>query len=165
MSRCCGATLFTTRSPIKIRPLETRSSPASIRSAVLFPQPDGPTSTMNSPSAISSSRSLTARVSPNFFVTCSKVTLATRSGLPGWILRQGEMRRHEERVGDRERQERQDRRCDAGDVHEQQRERETDEAERSAGDQEGRIARHLPQCPSRLVDGKRPERKLEDRNK
>ena len=34
------------------RPPEIASSPASIRSAVVLPEPDGPTSTMNSPSAI-----------------------------------------------------------------------------------------------------------------
>src|SRR5262249_34897275 len=164
MSRCCGATLFTTRSPIRIRPPETRSSPASIRSAVLFPQPDGPTRTMNSPSAISRSRSLTATVSPNFFVTCSKVTLAMCSGLPGWIPWQGEVSRHQERVDDRERQERHDRSHHADDVHEQQREREADEAERPARKHERRIARHLAQGPSRLEDDKRPERELEDRD-
>ena len=38
------------------------SSPASMRSAVVLPQPDGPTSTMNSPSAIARSMSATARV-------------------------------------------------------------------------------------------------------
>jgi hypothetical protein len=36
------------------------SSPATIRNAVVFPQPDGPTSTRNSPSRASSERSYTA---------------------------------------------------------------------------------------------------------
>ena len=36
------------------------SRPATIRSAVDFPQPDGPTSTRNSPSAMSMLRSVTA---------------------------------------------------------------------------------------------------------
>ena len=40
----------------------TSSSPASIRSEVDLPQPDGPTSTMNSPSAISRSRSRHGRL-------------------------------------------------------------------------------------------------------
>ena len=39
----------------KISPPETSSSPASMRSVVDLPHPDGPTSTVNSPS--SSSRS------------------------------------------------------------------------------------------------------------
>ena len=33
-------------------PFEISSSPATMRSAVVFPQPDGPTSTTNSPSAM-----------------------------------------------------------------------------------------------------------------
>ena len=59
---------------MKIAPASTSSSPASMRSAVVFPEPDGPTSTMNSPSAISSEKSLTAVVSPNCLNTFSKVT-------------------------------------------------------------------------------------------
>src|SRR5580704_12542744 len=40
----------------------TSSSPATIRSAVVLPQPDGPTSTSSSPSATSRSSALTAVV-------------------------------------------------------------------------------------------------------
>src|SRR5207253_7976310 len=109
MSRCCGATLLTTRSPIWMRPSDTLSSPASMRKAVLFPHPEGPTSTMNSPSSISRRKSFTALVSPKVFVTWSYVTFAMDSDLPGWILRQHEMGGNEERVRDRECQERQDR--------------------------------------------------------
>ena len=55
------------------------SSPATIRSAVVLPQPDGPTRTMNSPSAISRSSRSTARVpSLKTFETRSKTTLAIR---------------------------------------------------------------------------------------
>src|SRR5882672_5284903 len=54
MSRSLGATLLTTRPPISIWPLVTLSSPASIASSVDLPQPDGPTSAMNSP--VSASR-------------------------------------------------------------------------------------------------------------
>ena len=60
MSRSRGDSVFTTRSPIFITPVLMSSSPATIRSAVVLPQPDGPTSTRNSPSAISRSRSRTA---------------------------------------------------------------------------------------------------------
>ena len=42
-----------------------------MRSAVLLPQPDGPTSTMNSPSAMSSERSFTATVPSKLFQTFS----------------------------------------------------------------------------------------------
>src|SRR5215469_13750272 len=52
MSRSLGWTLLTTRSPIEIVPEVMFSSPASIRSKVDLPQPEGPTSTTNSPSSI-----------------------------------------------------------------------------------------------------------------
>src|SRR5581483_8680196 len=71
--RAPGATLFTTRSPMRMRPEVISSSPASMRSAVVFPHPDGPTSTRNSPSATSMFRSSTAGDSSKRFVTCSYV--------------------------------------------------------------------------------------------
>jgi hypothetical protein len=55
---------LTTRSPIAISPEVMSSSPAIIRSAVDLPDPDGPTSTMNSPSAMSNDRSFTAGTPP-----------------------------------------------------------------------------------------------------
>ena len=64
MSRLRGASSVTSRSPMRMRPLETPSSPAIIRSSVDFPQPDGPTRTMNSPSPISRSTSSTASTPP-----------------------------------------------------------------------------------------------------
>ncbi len=48
MSRSFGCTSLTTRSPIFITPPVIVSSPATMRSAVDLPQPDGPTSTKNS---------------------------------------------------------------------------------------------------------------------
>jgi hypothetical protein len=62
MSRFFGGRSFTTRPPIFTAPLVIGSKPATIRSADVFPHPDGPTSTMNSPSAISTSSSDTAFV-------------------------------------------------------------------------------------------------------
>jgi hypothetical protein len=59
MSRSFGGRSFTTVSPILITPSLISSRPATMRSAVDFPHPDGPTSTRNSPSAISTSRSRT----------------------------------------------------------------------------------------------------------
>ena len=50
-------------SPIRMVPEVTSSRPASMRSEVDLPQPEGPTRTMNSPSAISRSRPLTAGMS------------------------------------------------------------------------------------------------------
>src|ERR1700690_872424 len=54
-SRCRGATALTKRSPKLTVPEVISSRPATIRSAVVLPQPDGPTSTTNSPSATSRS--------------------------------------------------------------------------------------------------------------
>ena len=51
-----------------------------MRSAVVLPHPDGPSSTMNSLSAISSDSESTATTSPNRFVTSSNTTSAI--GLP-----------------------------------------------------------------------------------
>ena len=48
MSRSRAGTSFTTLSPILISPSVISSRPASIRSAVDLPHPEGPTRTMNS---------------------------------------------------------------------------------------------------------------------
>src|SRR5579864_2370434 len=53
MSRSEGSRLLTTLPPMEISPLETSSSPATMRSSVDLPQPEGPTMTTNSPSPIS----------------------------------------------------------------------------------------------------------------
>src|SRR5665811_281771 len=76
MSRSLGGTSLTTRSPMRTTPSVMSSSPAIMRRLVVLPQPDGPTKTMNSPSAISRLKSLTAITSPYFLVTWSKVTVA-----------------------------------------------------------------------------------------
>src|ERR671916_1614454 len=70
MSRSRGPSSLT-RSPPMIRsPSEISSSPAIIRNAVDFPQPDGPTRIMNSPSPMSRSTCLTASVPSGYrFVT------------------------------------------------------------------------------------------------
>src|SRR4051812_14635652 len=79
MSRSFGGTAFTTFSPIRIVPPEMLSRPATIRSAVVLPQPDGPTRTMNSPSAMSMLRSETALTPPAYtFVTSSSTISAIR---------------------------------------------------------------------------------------
>ena len=53
MSRSDGSMSLTTRPAIEISPPEISSSPATMRSSVDLPQPDGPTMTTNSPSWIS----------------------------------------------------------------------------------------------------------------
>ena len=52
MSRSLGSSALTTRPPIAISPAVIASSPATMRSSVDLPQPEGPTMTTNSPSAI-----------------------------------------------------------------------------------------------------------------
>src|SRR5256885_12297951 len=80
MSRSGGSMSLTTRSPILISPSVTSSRPATIRSAVVLPQPDGPTKIMNSPSRTVSSRSSTATVpSGKRFVTWSNSIEANAS--------------------------------------------------------------------------------------
>src|SRR5436190_12400715 len=78
MSRARGGSSVTSRSSILIAPEVTSSSPASIRSSVDLPQPDGPTRTRNSPLSISRETSSTATTSPlKSFVTCSSTIWAT----------------------------------------------------------------------------------------
>src|SRR5690554_2740964 len=62
MSRSPGERSLTTRSPMIIFPSLMVSSPATMRSAVDLPHPDGPTKIMNSPSSIVRLRSLIASV-------------------------------------------------------------------------------------------------------
>src|SRR6478735_6611905 len=76
MSRSFGCTSFTTRSPIRISPPEISSSPAIMRSRVDLPQPDGPTRTQNSPSAMPMSTPWTTGVEPNDLCTPLRVTAA-----------------------------------------------------------------------------------------
>src|SRR5918992_1219662 len=82
MSRSLGVTSLTTRSPIRTWPSVISSSPATIRRAVVLPQPDGPTSTIRLPSGTSRVRSSTATVpSSNTLVTCSNTIPAMPSAL------------------------------------------------------------------------------------
>src|ERR1700730_6055772 len=85
MSRSRGERSLTTRPPTSIVPSVMSSSPATMRSAVVLPHPDGPTRTMNSPSATSRSSSLTAWTPFGYrFVTplsrSVAIALAERSG-------------------------------------------------------------------------------------
>ena len=63
MSRSRESTPLTSRPPISILPSLSSSSPASSRSAVVLPEPDGPTSTMKPPSGTSRLRWSTASLS------------------------------------------------------------------------------------------------------
>src|SRR5580700_360908 len=75
--RAFGAILFTTEPEMEISPLVICSRPAIIRSKVDLPQPEGPTSTTNSPSLISTSTPRITSTAPNDFVTLRISTAAT----------------------------------------------------------------------------------------
>src|SRR6516162_986390 len=78
MSRSWGEMPFTTSPPMATAPAVGSSSPATIRRAVVFPQPDGPTRTMNSPSVMVQLSASTAVVPfGKIFVTSWKETSAT----------------------------------------------------------------------------------------
>src|SRR3954463_8314118 len=78
MSRSLGATSLTTRSPIRSSPEDASSRPATMRSAVDLPLPDGPTRIVNSPSSIDRSSPSTAFVpSSKTFETSSNAIDAT----------------------------------------------------------------------------------------
>src|SRR5947208_226426 len=67
MSRSFGGMSLTTRPPISTVPALGRSSPATMLSSVDLPQPDGPTSTVNSPLSMSRSISFnTSRLAYRF---------------------------------------------------------------------------------------------------
>jgi len=69
MSRSFGWTLFTTRLPIDMVPDVMFSSPASMRSSVDLPQPDGPTRTTKAPSSIGTVTPCRTSNPPNDFRT------------------------------------------------------------------------------------------------
>src|SRR3954449_7653485 len=83
MSRSFGARTLTTSPPIFRSPSEMSSSPAIIRSAVDFPQPDGPTRIISSPSRISRFMCLTASKPSGYRLTTSSNSI---SAMWGWLL-------------------------------------------------------------------------------
>src|SRR5882672_10105401 len=71
------------RPPIRTQPESGASRPATTRSSVDLPQPDGPSSTTNSPSRAVSERQSTATLSPKRLVTPSIVNSdASGAGVP-----------------------------------------------------------------------------------
>src|SRR5512137_846137 len=79
MSRSLGSRSLTTRSPIEISPELMRSRPATIRSSVDLPQPEGPTMTTNSPSSTSMVTPWITKFSPKLFFT-------SRNDTPAMVL-------------------------------------------------------------------------------
>src|SRR5262245_15372314 len=82
MSRSLGGTRLTTLPPIAISPSEISSRPAIIRRSVDLPQPDGPTSTQNSPSAIAMSTPRMTCVDPKCLCTARMLTPAMEARFP-----------------------------------------------------------------------------------
>src|SRR5918996_5684851 len=62
--RARGGRPLTTLPPISTSPSVASSSPATVRSSVVLPQPDGPSRTRYSPSLVARSTPSTARTSP-----------------------------------------------------------------------------------------------------
>ena len=79
MSRSFDSMSLTTWPSIAIVPAEISSSPASMRSSVDLPQPEGPTSTVNSPSAMSKPMPWMILVEPKLFWTSRNETEAMLS--------------------------------------------------------------------------------------
>src|SRR5689334_10394198 len=76
MSRSRGASASTLTPAMLTAPPEAVSKPAIMRRSVVLPQPDGPRSTQNSPSATSKEISLRISLAPKAFETLSTVSEA-----------------------------------------------------------------------------------------
>src|SRR5688500_6768758 len=84
MSRSLGARSLTRSPPMRSSPDVMSSRPAIMLRVVDFPQPDGPTRMMHSPSAISMSTSRTATAPSGYcLVTLSRTISAIASPLDG----------------------------------------------------------------------------------
>src|SRR5271169_5031381 len=70
---------LTTRAPIEIRPAVARSRPATMRSVVVLPQPDGPSSVTNSPASTARLKRSTATTPPKWQQTSSITSVGIRS--------------------------------------------------------------------------------------
>src|SRR5271166_5741608 len=79
MSRSFGATEFTSVPSMRISPSLTVSSPAIMASSVDLPQPDGPTSAMNSPVFASRSIPLRTSTGPKRLMSLDMVSVAMPS--------------------------------------------------------------------------------------
>ncbi len=73
---------------MRIAPLVGVSKPATMRSTVVLPQPDGPSSETNSPLSMFRLKSLTTRVGPKDFSRCSISRKAISVELP-YVLKSG----------------------------------------------------------------------------
>ena len=69
MLRLCAAVLLMSTSDTETVPESANSKPAAMRSAVVFPQPDGPSNVMSSPGITPRSSPSSATLVPNVFLT------------------------------------------------------------------------------------------------
>ena len=67
MLRWLGRRVVTSCPSIAMAPAEGVSKPATMRRTVVLPQPEGPSSEMNSPFSIARLKSLTTRLAPKDF--------------------------------------------------------------------------------------------------
>ena len=80
MSRFAAGTAAMSLPLTDIEPLSAVSNPARMRSAVVLPQPEGPSRATNSPGAISTDNWSRARIAPNVLVRLDMTT-----GTPPWL--------------------------------------------------------------------------------
>src|SRR5438874_12934596 len=80
--RAYGGRPSTRRSPNRMSPPSTEEKPAIMRSSVVLPQPDGPSSVNSSPSPTSSETRSTAMAAPNRLVTSRSAILIRSRFLP-----------------------------------------------------------------------------------
>src|SRR4051794_38527935 len=79
--RLCGGRVSMRCSPNRMRPLSSSQKPATMRSSVVLPQPEGPSSVKNSPSRISIETASTARTAEKLRTTSSIVIAVTPAPL------------------------------------------------------------------------------------
>src|SRR6266581_5721192 len=88
-------------------PVSGQSRPAMIRSSVVLPEPDGPSSASNSPSATFKSTPSSAVNAPNVLVRCLTSMLMRRSSFvqmpfENGLRHQRDQRQHRQQRSDRE---------------------------------------------------------------
>src|ERR1043166_1360628 len=88
MPRSRGVRSLTTRPPMRMSPEVGSSRPAIIRSRVVFPEPEGPRRTRNSPSRLCKSTLLTAPTFPRLKILVRFLVSTTAIAPPSLPLRE-----------------------------------------------------------------------------
>src|SRR5918999_1865209 len=87
--RARGGSPLTTFPPIRTSPSVASSSPAMVRRSVVLPQPEGPSSTRYSPSAVAMSTPSTATTSPWKVFLSPRSSTASAGAGPSWGFSDG----------------------------------------------------------------------------